>query len=174
MLRSKRVVIWVCWVACGTLGLSGCGVSRASQPDPSALIPSGPGVEEEVELARLMGEAQLHSAKLGYSIEGRNLPLAQFYLRELEEVFGEVFALEEHDEMPIGDPAVVIMQPLLIDLQERMAAADWPQTEASYTSLIAGCNRCHTATEHQYIEIFPATGPAPFNQRFAAKTDTAD
>ncbi len=174
MLRSTNVVIFVCWAACGSVLLSGCGVSRASQLSPSALVASGPEVEEEVELARLMGEAQRHCAKLGYSIEGRNLPLSQFYLHELEEVFGEVFVLKEHDGMPIGDPAAVIMRPLLVDLQERMPEASWPQTEASYRSLIAGCNRCHTATEHPFIEILPATGPALFNQRFAAKTDAAD
>lgn len=156
-----------CLAAC-----AGPSSSEGLAGPTSALHSTAAG--REVELASLMGELQRHSAKLGYSIAGSNGPLAEFYLHELEEVLEKVYELEEHDGMPIGAPAGVIMRQLVIDLDERLDSAEWPSAERSYRALIAGCNRCHTATEHAFLEILPATGSAPFNQRFEVAGSTND
>ncbi len=155
--------------------------------DSEAGSTAGPPLPEApnaVELAGLMGEMQRHSAKLGYSITGRNKPLAQFYLHEIEEVLGELLTVESHDGMPIAHPAQVILNPALLTLEEQIgqeedhaqeenpepnAPVDWPRAWKSYEALIGACNRCHQATEHGFIEILPARGVAPYNQRFSVE-----
>lgn len=116
-----------------------------------------------------MGELQRHSAKLGYAIDGRNRELAEFYLEEVEEALATVERIPAHDGMPIGHPASVILRPLLPPLESDLETADWLAAGAAYGALIEGCNRCHTATEHAFIEILPPAGPPPYNQRFAAE-----
>lgn len=123
---------------------------------------------EEVELAAVMGEMQRMSAKLGFAIEGRNSPLADFYLEELGETFEKLTSISEHEGMPIGHPAATILQPALESLAEFLEQQAWEDTWGAYEVLIEACNRCHLATEHEFIEILPARGQAPFNQRFAA------
>jgi len=122
--------------------------------------------EEEYELAPLMGELQRHSAKLGYSIEAQNGPLAAFYVAELKEMLDEIEAIDTHDGMPIGKPTEVIMRGPVGAVEKTVAAADWTASASAYGEVITACNRCHLATQHGFIEILPATGPAPFNQRF--------
>ena len=124
---------------------------------------------EAVELATIMGELQRHSAKLGYAIAGRNRELAEFYLEEVEEALATVERIPAHDGMPIAHPASVILRPLLLPIESDLETADWLAAGAAYGALIEGCNRCHTATEHAFIEILPPAGPPPYNQRFAAE-----
>ena len=62
----------------------------------------------------------------------------------------------------------VIMDPTLPPLRQALDAADWPAAGEAYRTMIQACNRCHAASEHEYLIIEPATGPAPYNQRFAA------
>ncbi|MEM7354054.1 MAG: hypothetical protein AAF657_24845, partial [Acidobacteriota bacterium] len=123
---------------------------------------------ETVELATLMGDMQRHSAKLGFAIQGKNQPLAQFYLEELHEVLEELEAVDEHEGMPIGSPAKVIMDPALAELAARLEPAGWAGAWPAYEATIEACNRCHLATEHGFIEVLPASGTPPFNQVFTA------
>ncbi len=141
--------------------------SRAGGEDQQA-----PEVSEapvEIELASLMGEMQRHSAKLGFAIAGGNRPLATFYLHEIDEVLEELMTVEEHDGMPIAKPSRVILLPeveaLAVGLSGEVA---WPELTEGYHKVIDACNRCHLATEHGFIEILPAAGEPPFNQRFEA------
>ncbi len=122
--------------------------------------------EEHVELAKIMGEMQRHSMKLGYAIQGENQKLADFYLHEIEETLDEIKAVKEHDGLPIGATAGTIMDPAIEPLEAAVDAGDWPASRAAYRGLIEACNNCHTATEHEYIVIIPAEGTPPFNQKF--------
>ena len=152
------------------LALSGCAPTHEAG---GATVEPPPEAEAEVELATLMGEMQRHSAKLGYSLEGGNRPLANFYLHEIEEVLGELMEVEEHEGMPIAQPSGVIMVPVIEALEAGLTGEmAWAELGESYRLLIDGCNRCHLATEHGFIEILPATGEPPFNQRFEPKPET--
>jgi hypothetical protein len=124
--------------------------------------PEAPGPD----LAVLMGEMQRHSMKLGYAIEARNPALAAFYLHEVEEALEGLEAIEEHDDFPIAAPARTIMRPLLDPLQ-RSVDGDWPSAAAAYAALIDGCNRCHGATEHEFVVVTVPSGPPPYNQKFS-------
>ena len=147
--------------------LSGCRTDEARGDFTAPAAVTEP--EVEVELASLMGEMQRHSAKLGYAIGGRNRPLASFYLVEVNEVLDELLEVEEDDGMPIAHPAGVILTPALAALAASLEeSTEWPPAWEAYEAVIGACNRCHNATEHEFIEILPATGVPPFNQRFEA------
>ena len=150
----------VLWVVVGSVAI-GCD-SPADRASSSA---SQHG-EEEVEIATLMGEMQRHSTKLGYSIAAKNQPLAGFYLEEIEEMLEEVSAIEEHDGVVIGQAAQTIFQPVLDPLIAQVAGASWEESSISYAALIDACNRCHAATEHEFIVILEPVGEPPYNQAF--------
>ena len=122
--------------------------------------------EEEVELAGYMGELQRFSQKLGFAIHGKNQKLSDFYLHEIEEVLGELKEIKEHEGMPIADSVQVIMTPLVSELSQYIHASNWKKSSKSYLEVIEGCNRCHSATEHEFIKILPSRGKSPFNQDF--------
>ncbi len=155
------------------LVLAACGpAGKAANPpgEPAATLEEEAPVD--IELAKLMGDMQHHSAKLGYAIAGHNHPLATFYLEEVHEVLGELMTVEADDGMPIAHPAGVILEPALEALESKLAAKQsWSEISYQYELVIESCNRCHLATEHGFIEILPARGEPPFNQRFAAAED---
>lgn len=126
---------------------------------------------ESIDLAQAMGELQRHSHKLGLSIQARNLPLADFYLHELEEVLEDIEKVPEYDGFPIADLSRAMMTPLMDELEAGAKAGDWPRVERGYHALIAGCNQCHVATDHAFIVMLPGTGPSPFNQQFEEVLD---
>lgn len=170
---NRKLGGWPLWLfALLALPLIGCNPSPLSG-GPADADSAQAGAKEEVELAPIMGQMQRHSAKLGYAIHGHNHPLATFYLEELAETLDLVRAVPMHDGMPIGHPAQVILIPALETLATALEGESWPDTWSAYKATIDACNRCHVATEHAFIEILPADGPAPYNQRFAA-ADPAD
>jgi len=129
--------------------------------------------EEEghaVELAPYMGELQRFSQKLGYAIEGRSAPLAEFYLHEVTEVAEEIEEnVKEHDGFPIAALVKAQLTPQIAPLDDAVEAGDWKAAGTRYRALINSCNTCHVATEHAFIVLTPASGKPPFNQRFDVK-----
>lgn len=134
--------------------------------------PGSPVSESEPhqpELARVMGEMERFAGKLGYSIEGRNQQLAQFYLHEIHEAIEELGEIEQHDGVPIASLSHAIMTPALDPLEQSVSAADWEQAAERYDRLIESCNNCHTAAEHAFIRILPSRGDAPYSQSFSVE-----
>ena len=156
----------------GSLLISwGCGQADGVTEVPQEIAAAEDPVE--IELSSLMGEMQRHSAKLGFAITGHNRLLATFYLKEIHEVIEELMTVDEHDGMPIAKPSGVILLPAIETLAAALSTeADWEEVTENYNVLITACNRCHLATEHGFIEILPATGEPPFNQRFEAVADS--
>ncbi len=151
--------------ACSPVGEAGSQQNGEQTSEQGHAIE--PAAPVDIELATLMGQLQRHSAKLGYAINGHNRPLATFYLEEIDEVLEELMTVEEDDGMPIAHPAGVILAPVLETLENNLATeVPWPEITGQYQLMIEACNRCHLATEHGFIEILPATGEPPFNQRF--------
>jgi hypothetical protein len=70
----------------------------------------------------------------------------------------EVEALPENGGVPIAEPAAIIMAPAVETLWRSLGLADRPHAQADYEALIEACNRCHTATEHEFIRILPVEG----------------
>ncbi len=122
---------------------------------------------ETPELAPFMSRIQAFSQKLGYSIENSNQPLAQFCLHEIEEEFEEIQdEIPEHDEMPIAEYISTLINPAFEPFEEALQTKNWELAKEHYLSFIQRCNACHIQTAHEYIEILPASGKPPFNQKF--------
>ena len=146
------------------------GVRTQDDPNAVNLVPPIEE-EEEVELSPMMSSVQRFSQKLGYSVLAKNKKLTEFYFEEIEE---SLEAIErkviEHDGMPIADPIKIIMNPTLAQFESDLKTADWALIQQSYGTLIESCNRCHIATEHEFLVILPSEGTPPFNQDFNAKS----
>lgn len=144
------------------LVLVGCGISVRTGNE--LVAPES----EEPELAAYMTTLQRFSQKLGYSVSAKNYPLSKFYLHELEETFEEIKdEVPEHDGFEISSTVRKIMDPLLEDFEKSLEDKDWRLASSGYKDLIEGCNRCHRATEHEFLKITPASGKNnPFNQDF--------
>lgn len=142
-----------------------------AEPPAERHVAGADAVEEpeEIELAEPMAHLQRHSAKLGYALHARNARLADFYLTETEEALEDLRRVESYEGFPVARETGIIVDPTLPPLRGALAERDWPAADAAYEALIDACNRCHAASEHEYLVIEPARGPAPFNQRFAGE-----
>jgi hypothetical protein len=134
----------------------GCKTSeQLIQTPPSA---------KPVELALLMKNIQYFAHKLGLTLQAQNRPLATFYAHELEEGLQDIYALERHDTLPIGQIAQKIMPLPLSALAEAIENAEHDPIPA-YRKFLNACNQCHDATQHGFIRII-APSNNPFNQSF--------
>jgi hypothetical protein len=127
----------------------------------------GPSVEPE--LAASMGELQHHTHKLTLSIQAENPALAEFYLDEVEEVVRQIEQLfPYHDGHRVADLARAALGPRLAPLRGAVESSSWHQARAALSGLISGCNDCHAATGHDFIQI-ELTSANPFNQSFGSQ-----
>jgi len=125
--------------------------------------------DEHAELAPYMAHMQRFSMKLGYAVAEKNTKLANFYLHELEETAEEIEQeVPMHDKWPIAKLTKEIAEPAMEALVKEVKAGKWDAAKRRYKALIVACNRCHMATEHDYLVITEAAGEPPFNQNFKA------
>jgi hypothetical protein len=105
--------------------------------------------------------------KLGLSIQAKNGPLAAFYLEEVEET-AEVIEKKfpTYDGKNIGVLTETMFLPSIEPLEKSVGASNWAASATGYSGLIDSCNKCHTATEHGFVEITVPAGN-PFNQTFS-------
>lgn len=147
MLRTVFVMV---------LLVAGAGIACTAEPS------------EPPELAVLMATLQRHSHKLGLAVRERNEPLASFYIHEVEEALGDVVTqIPTHDGLDIRSLIKTISMPTVGPLAEHLKAANWQEAELGYRTLIDGCNRCHAATEHEFLVITHDLGENPYNQKFS-------
>lgn len=119
------------------------------------------------ELATTMGELQRHTHKLMLSVDAENTPLAAFYLHEVEEIAEELEALfPDHDGVPVAALAAELLQPRIAVLDGALEGADWALARDGLRGLVDGCNACHAAAGHDFIQV-ELTTANPFNQSFA-------
>jgi hypothetical protein len=143
------------------MGLAVIGPGRKAASPAPVDVPA-----EEKELAPYMGELQRHTHKLGLAIAAENAKLSEFYLAEIMEMLDEIVRdVPEHDGWPIADSIRTIMYPLTPALRSSLAGGDWAGGRAHYERLVDGCNRCHAATEHEFIRM-RIPDHNPFNQDF--------
>ena len=136
--------------------LTGCKTTEApNQTNPSS---------KPVELAVLMKNIQYFTHKLGLTLQAQNRPLATFYAHELEEGLQDIYALERHDTLPIGQIAKKLMPQPLSVLAQTIKNQEQDPNEA-FQKLLNACNQCHEATQHGFIRIIAPTNN-PFNQSF--------
>ena len=138
--------------------------TTATAQQPAAAPPAD---QEPLELATFMTTLHTFSNKLGFAIQGKNQPLADFYLHEIKEAASDIVnEIPVYDSIPVDQLMVTMLYPQLANLDTAIDSADWPASNAAYDATIATCNACHTASQYGFIHILPASGTPPFNQKF--------
>lgn len=105
--------------------------------------------------------------KLGLSIDAKNTELAKFYMQEIaESVTFFQKSYPDYDGFQIGALSQAMLTPYLMPLGKALEGGDWNAANSGYDTLIsAGCNGCHTATQHAFIKIVRSK-TNPYNQDF--------
>ena len=91
-----------------------------------------------------------------FAAKGGNWGLAQYQLKEATEIqeVGEVTRPGK------AEPLRNFEHAYLDPLEEAIEAQDWSGFEARYKAAVAGCNGCHAATGHPYIQYRLPEKPA--------------
>lgn len=122
--------------------------------------------EEEVEgFVDLMAALQYFSHKVGLSIRGENLELADFYMHEIEETLAAISEVESYDGHPVGELSKM-MGPVVEDVGGGLDAGDPQAAMDAYQRMIDTCNTCHAVTNFGYIKIVDRSTENPFMQAF--------
>lgn len=130
------------------------------------LPPLSQSAEEEVEgFVDLMAALQYFSHKVGLSIRGENLELADFYMHEIEETLAAISEVESYDGHPVGELSKM-MGPVVEDVGGGLDAGDPQAAMDAYQRMIDTCNTCHAVTNFGYIKIVDRSTENPFMQAF--------
>ncbi len=131
----------------------------------SLLLPFGLAASGEEGLADLMGKLGLHGHKLQLSLDHDNLPLADFYAHELEEVIEAIETFGEYHGVAVGPLTTAMLVPAFELLEEAIDSGVVESAQSAFDGVIDACNRCHLATGYQFIQI--QRNPAnPYLQSF--------
>lgn len=128
------------------------------------------GVEpdEEPELAAYMSTMQYYTAKLDYSIQAENKELADFYLHELEEALEKIEEdVTTYEGYEIAELSEKLLMPQIEQLEVVMGTEQWSKIDRKFELLINSCNKCHSNTDHAFINIARAPESSPYNQDFS-------
>ncbi|MCB0794344.1 MAG: hypothetical protein KDB88_06370 [Flavobacteriales bacterium] len=111
-------------------------------------------MEEEVELAVMMGRLHHFAMKLHAAGSANDLELARFYHHEMHEVFE---GLEDGRIMDEGkDISALVAQygrPSLDAMGAHLQEEDSAGFSAMYDGLLQSCNACHAASDHAFIRV---------------------
>lgn len=107
----------------------------------------------EPDLITQMARLQYFTHKLSLAVVANNLPLAQFYGHELEEVIHQVSQVESYKDYPVGEMAKTTLYPQFLKLESALKREDISHAPRLLGQMIDSCNSCHDMTEHEFIVI---------------------
>lgn len=140
--------------------------SVKSNPLPVTTV--APEKKEDIELAVFMGRMQRFSDKLYFSGKNQNWELAKFYLHELEETSEEVEKANIVEDGHDISKLIGAMLGTTVEATEKSVLNNpsVEKFEENYRAMVAGCNNCHKATDHGFIQISIPKQPTYGNQLF--------
>ncbi|WP_287409846.1 hypothetical protein [Oceanithermus sp.] len=102
-----------------------------------------------------------------YAAKGGNWGLAQYQLKEATEIqeVGEITRPKNAPLLKSFEHAY--LDPLMKDIENK----DWASFEKNYSAAVEGCNGCHKATGHGYVEYKLPAQPVEAYINFNLKTD---
>jgi hypothetical protein len=124
------------------------------------------------QMAALMSMLlQPRHAKLGLAGKAENWPLAGYMLKELRQGLVVISrAVPRWKGLPVPDLFDAAMSPSIATLDFAIKAGEPRQFAESYARLTAGCNACHSTTDHPFVVIKAPDSAAAFpNQDFEPK-----
>jgi len=112
----------------------------------------------------MMNSIQSHHLKLWYAGKNKNWKLAEFEIKELNEV---VENIEKFQGKRKETELISMMNPALDSLKMAINKKDDDLFVNSYTGLTHSCNSCHKLTDFEFNTVKLPEGEPPFpNQNF--------
>lgn len=126
--------------------------------------------EDVPELADAMGQLQTYLHKYALAVEAENHELATFYFHEVrastDYIKENIPGYEGYD---IARFMKQFLDPTIEPVENALAERDWEKVrKRTETMVSSGCNSCHNATSHGFIQVTPGYDNNPFNQDFSA------
>lgn len=141
----KAVALKVSVAAGVALAVAAVASAQTPASEPSAFRPT---------LGDLMTMVvQPRHLKIGVAGQARNWDYLAYEAHELEETFEAIErAFPRYRNAAMGDLLKIVEDPLK-ELEKAIKARDAAAFDAAYAKLTAGCNTCHTSTDHRPIVI---------------------
>lgn len=150
------------------LFINGCGQEEPRQERQQfAKINEGQTTPELAEYMQYIG-GYMH--KFSLSVKARNGNLADFYMHELQAsalaVKQDVPGYEGYD---IAYFMEQFLDPRIDSLRAALKTRNWEKIEAQINTTVDGCNTCHNATGHGFVQVTAGFDKNPYNQVFEPK-----
>lgn len=154
------------------LAIALASVLGCTRPEPDhdrAHDEHGADATEEAEapmppsrhLGEIMAEIGRRLERAGRAVDANRWELAAYDVGELEEVFEEELAIvvtPEDVPLDVGKVAAQFSRTQLPALERAIATRDRATFERAFAQATEGCNSCHRAANHGYIEVPSAIG----------------
>lgn len=115
------------------------------------------------ELGELMTNIQAHHAKLWYAGQYQNWKLADYEIKELQEIVENIkkYNSDRNEVKLIG-----MVQGPLTQVSNSIQNRNSKQFEDNFTTLTKTCNACHLATKYEFNVVKIPEGQMFSNQNF--------
>lgn len=125
-------------------------------------------LEDVPELADVMGQLQKYAHKYALAVEAENHELATFYFHEVRASTDDIKAnIPGYEGYDIARFMTLMFDPTIEPVETALANRNWEEIREKTIDLIDGCNSCHNATSHGFIQITPGFSKNPYNQDFS-------
>ncbi len=111
----------------------------------------------------MMGEIQMHHAKLWFAGKNNNWHLADFEIEELDEIIENI---EKYQKDRKETEYLNMIEPALDSLKSAIRQKDGKLFEKNYLLFTKACNECHVATDFGYNRVKVPDTPPVDNQVF--------
>ncbi len=129
---------------------------------PQTPAPATGGAPHRVGYGTVMADIGRRFEQLGRAAIAGRYELAEYHLGEIDEQFEEALAHADppHEGHPEVLPAMTtaFLQGGVPELRKAIASRDRAAVEAAFARTAAGCNECHAASGHGFIEISREAG----------------
>jgi hypothetical protein len=161
--------LWIAGaVLAGTMGMVAIIDASAQTPPQrgpaSSALNYVPGVGDMMNML-----VQPRHAKLGLALNERNWPLASYALRQMQQAFATVGAVQpKYRNLTVAEMIESMTGDAMRDLETAIQARDAKKAAVAFDSLTDGCNSCHTALDRAEIVIKAPDASSFPNQEFKA------
>jgi hypothetical protein len=115
------------------------------------------------ELGEYMSNIQAHHAKLWYAGQNQNWKLADYEVKELQELFEDIKKYNS-DRKEVS--LVGMIQGPLTQISNSIENQDSKQFDENFTTLTKTCNACHLAAKYEFNVVKVPEGQMFPNQDF--------
>lgn len=151
-MTKERIITWSLFAV--SLGYFQLQITQLSAQSNQLEVQTPAINNEHFELAEPMGQMQKFMDKLYFAGSAENWDLANFYLHELEEQAESIaHANVTEDEVNVSELTKSLLIPQIEALEANVKKQESAAFQSEYHTLITRCNSCHTATNHEFINI---------------------